>query len=220
MAVRDSGNVEICMNMLRELDELVRGARRAFINGDACVINRGEMRDRLDRLLGSLPDALNEAEGIIREVQQVRAQTDRECNEMLSKAQAQAQQMVGEAQQAVQRANAEAQQAAQQAERTTQEAVRRGQEEAQRIIRQAEQNAAMLRAKAEEESREKVSQENVYRMAAVEADEMRDATRKELTQIRQKTFDYLDNVMGQVDRYMGDVINDMRLERAELNKHR
>ena len=57
-------------------------------------------------------------------------------------------------------------------------------------------------------------------MAAVEADEMRDATRKELTQIRQKTFDYLDNVMGQVDRYLGDVVNDMRLERAELNKHR
>ena len=57
-------------------------------------------------------------------------------------------------------------------------------------------------------------------MAAVEADEMRDATRKELAQIRQNTFDYLDNVMGQVDRYLGDVVNDMRLERAELNKHR
>ena len=60
----------------------------------------------------------------------------------------------------------------------------------------------------------------MYRMAAVEADEMRDATRKELAQIRQNTFDYLDNVMGQVDRYLGDVVNDMRLERAELNKHR
>ena len=220
MAVKDSGNVEVCMNMILELDDLVRGARRAFINGDACVINRSEMRDRLDRLLNSLPDALNEAEGIIREVQQVRAQTDRECNEMLSKAQAQAQQMVSEAQQAAQRAGVEAQQAAQQAERTTQEAIRRGQEEAQRIVRQAEQNAAMIRAKAEEECREKVSQENVYRMAAVEADEMRDATRKELAQIRQNTFDYLDNVMGQVDRYLGDVVNDMRLERAELNKHR
>ena len=32
MAVKDSGNVEVCMNMIRELDELVRGARRAFIN--------------------------------------------------------------------------------------------------------------------------------------------------------------------------------------------
>ena len=220
MAVREMGSVEACMTIIQELLDSVEGARRAFINSDACVINRSYLKDRLERLTNSLPAAVMEAEGIIREVNQVRASTDRECNDMLTQAQAQAQQMVAEAQTTLQRAQSEAQQTTQQAERTAQDSIRRGNEEAQRITRQAEQNAAAMRAQAEEECREKVSQENVYRMAMVEADEMRDTTRKELAQIRQNTFDYLDNVIGQVDRYLGEMMNDVRMERAELNNHR
>lgn len=218
--MKDNANVEVCMSIIREMVDAVDGARRAFINSDACVINRSYLIERLDRLTASLPEALTEAESIVREVQQVRAQTDRECNDLLAQAQAQAQKMVGEAQQTAQRMNAESQQTVQTAERNAQETIRRGQEEAQRMMRQAEQNAAALRAQAEEECREKVSSENVFRMASVEADELRETTRKELAQIRQNTFDYLDNVIGQVDHYLGEMLSDVRMERKELNDHR
>ena len=54
----------------------------------------------------------------------------------------------------------------------------------------------------------------------VEAEELRESTRKELSQIRQNTFDYLDNVMGEVDRCLSGLVSDIRLERGELNNHR
>ena len=218
--MKDNGNVEACITIIRELTDAVDGARRAFINSYACVINRSYLIERLDRLTASLPEALTEAENIVREVQQVRAQTDRECNDQLSQAQAKAQQLVGEAQQTAQRMNAESQQNLQAAERNAQETIRRGQEEAQRMVRQAEQNAAAIRAQAEEECREKVSAENVYRIATVEAEELREKTNKEMAEYRQKSFDYLDSVLSQVDRYLGDMLSDVRMERKELNEHR
>ncbi|MGN0778088.1 MAG: hypothetical protein ACI4MJ_02985 [Aristaeellaceae bacterium] len=220
MPGRESGNVEVCMNMIREMDTMVREARRAFIYGDDCVINRSELLDRLARLLNSLPDAMNEAEKIVREVQQVRAKTDQECHDILSKAQTQAQQMVTEAQQAAQAAHAEAQQASQQADRIRQEAVRRGQDEAQRIYNQAEQEVKRLRAAAEQECREKVSKENVYRMAVVQADELSEANQREMGELRERTFNYLDHVMDTLDQYLSGLVVDMRIERDELNKHR
>ena len=44
--------------------------------------------------------------------------------------------------------------------------------------------------------------------------------RKELGQIRQNTFDYLDNVMAEVDRCLSGMVGEVRMERGELNNHR
>ena len=220
MAITGGDDVARCLTIIKEMSDAVADARKALVNSEACVVNRHYLLDRLDQLGALLPDAVRQAEQLIREDAQLRAKTAQDCSEALNAAQAKAQQMLSDADRQVQSAAQEVQKAQQEAQRVQQEAQRRGQEEAQRIVRQAEQNAAMIRAKAEEECREKVSQENVYRMAAVEADEMRDATRKELAQIRQNTFDYLDNVMAEVDRCLSGMVGEVRMERGELNNHR
>lgn len=220
MAMNDGGNVEMCMTLIREMSDAVENARKAFMNGDACVISRSYLHEKLDMLMDLLPEALPQAEAILREEAQIRSRTDQECNVQLNKAQAQAQQILHDAQQQAMAIQNDAQIAMTNAERQVQDAQRRAQEEGSRIIQQYNQEAAAIRAKAEADRDELISKENVYRMAMVEADEMRESTRKELGQLRQNTFDYLDHVMGEVDRCLSGLVSDIRLERGELNNHR
>ncbi|MBE5804700.1 MAG: hypothetical protein E7316_09335 [Clostridiales bacterium] len=219
MAINGS-SVEQCLAIIRELSDTVDSARKTLINSDACVVSRSLMQDRLAQLENFLPEALLQAEGIIREDAALRAQTAQDCSEALTGAQNRAKQMIAEAQDQVSQAQAEVRKAGENAQRIVQEAQQRAQDDANRLIQQANQEAAAIRAKAEQDRDEMVSHENVYRVATVEAEELRESTRKELMQIRQSTFDYLDNVMGEVDRCLNSLSNDIRMERGELNNHR
>lgn len=219
MAINGS-SVEQCLAIVRELTETVDTARKTLINSDACVVSRSLLQERLAQLDQLLPDALRQAESIIREDAAIRAQTAQDCSEALNNAQNRAKQMIADAQNQVAQAQAEVQKAGETAQRTVQEAQQRAQDEANRMIQQANQEAAAIRAKAEQDRDELVSHENVYRVATVEAEELRESTRKELMQVRQNTFDYLDNVMGEVDRCLNSLSNDIRMERTELNNHR
>lgn len=219
MAINGS-SVEQCLVLINELDDAVENARKTLINAEACVINRKYLQDHLEMLKGLLPDALEQAEKIIKEDAAIRAQTAQDCSEALTNAQNRAKQMIADAQNQVTQAQNEVKKATDAAQRTVQEAQQRAQDEANRIVQQANQEAAAIHAKAEQERNELVSHENVYRVATVEAEELRESTRKELMQIRQNTFDYLDNVMGEVDRCLSSLSNDIRMERNELNNHR
>ena len=219
MAINGS-SVEQCLTLINELDDAVENARKTLINAEACVINRKYLQDHLEMLKGLLPDALEQAESIIKEDAAIRAQTAQDCSEALTNAQNRAKQMIADAQNQVAQAQNEVKKATDAAQRTVQEAQQRAQDEANRIVQQANQEAAAIHAKAEQERNELVSHENVYRVATVEAEELRESTRKELMQIRQNTFDYLDNVMGEVDRCLSSLSNDIRMERNELNNHR
>lgn len=219
MAINGS-SVEQCLALINELDDAVENARKTLINAEACVINRKYLQDHLEMLKGLLPDALEQAESIIKEDAAIRAQTAQDCSEALTNAQNRAKQMIADAQNQVAQAQNEVKKATDAAQRTVQEAQQRAQDEASRIVQQANQEAAAIHAKAEQERNELVSHENVYRVATVEAEELRESTRKELLQIRQNTFDYLDNVMGEVDRCLSSLSNDIRMERNELNNHR
>ncbi len=219
MAINGS-SVEQCLALINELDDAVENARKTLINAEACVINRKYLQDHLEMLKGLLPDALEQAESIIKEDAAIRAQTAQDCSEALTNAQNRAKQMIADAQNQVAQAQNEVKKATDAAQRTVQEAQQRAQDEANRIVQQANQEAAAIHAKAEQERNELVSHENVYRVATVEAEELRESTRKELMQIRQNTFDYLDNVMGEVDRCLSSLSNDIRMERNELNNHR
>lgn len=216
----NGSSVEQCLNIIREMNDVVDNARKTLINSDACVVSRSLLQERLAQLGNLLPEALTQAEGIIREDAALRAQTAQDCSEALNNAQNRAKQMISDAQNQVAQAQAEVKKAGEAAQRTVQEAQQRAQDEANRIVQQANQEAAAIRAKAEQERDELVSHENVYRVATVEAEELRENTRKELSQIRQSTFDYLDNVMGEVDRCLTSLSNDIRMERGELNNHR
>lgn len=220
MAINGRDSVDQCMTILRELEDGVKGARKGFINGDSCVISRRYLEEKIEQMHANLPDALRQAETMLREESQIRAQTDQECKDRLTHAQSQAQQLVADAQRQLTQAQAEVQQAQAQAERTVQDAARRAQEEAARILQQARSDADAMHAQAEAECRELVSEENVYRMATVEADELRENVHKELTEIRQNTFDYLDHMMAEADRMLSELVNDVRMERGEFSKRR
>lgn len=212
--------VEQCRSIIRELEETVNSARKTLINSDACVVSRSLLLERLAQLSDTLPDAFLQAESIIREDASLRAQTAKDCSDALNNAQNRAKQMIADAQNQAAQAQNEAKKASETAQRTLQEAQQWAQDEGNRLIQQANQEAAAIRAQAEQERNALVSQENVYRVATVEAEELRENTHKELLQIRQKTFDYLDQVMGEVDRCLGDLSNEIRDERNALNSHR
>ena len=220
MAIRGSGSVDQCLAIVLELKDAVKTARKTFINSDACIISRSLLEQRLEELDVLLPEAIRQAEVIIQEDAAIRAQTAQDCSEALNGAQERARQMIADAQNQVNQAQMEVKKANDAAQRTVQEASQRAQDETARLIQQANQEAAAIRAKAEQDRDELVCQENVYRVATVEAEEIRESTRKELLQIRQNTFDYLDNVMGEVDRCLNSLSNDIRMERNELNNHR
>lgn len=220
MAINGAGQLEQCMGVIRELSDAVKQARRSWINNETCVVNRKQLENGMDILLGNLPDVMVHAENIVRDDNIIRAQAAQDCQEALTDAQNKAQGMIADAQQQLQQAQVELQNARATAEQIIADAQRQATDEANRIIAQANQEAANIVAKGEAERDELVSQENVYRVATVEAEELRENTRKEMGMVRQNTFDYLDNIMGEVDRCLNSLVNDLRMERAELNNHR
>lgn len=220
MAINGAAQLEQCMGIIHELHEAVKQARRSWVNNETCVVNRKQLENGMDILRGNLPDVMVHAEDIVREESAIRAKAQQDCQEALTAAQAKAQAMIAEAQQQQQQAQIDVQNARATAEQIIADAQRNAQDEANRIIAQANQEAANIVAKGEAERNELVQQENVYRVATVEAEELRESTRKEMTMVRQNTFDYLDNVMGEVDRCLNQLVNDLRIERGELNNHR
>lgn len=216
----NGSSVEQCMAIIREMTDVVDTARKTLINADTCVVSRSLLQERLSMLEDLLPDAVKQAEGILKEEASLRAKAAQDCNEALTNAQNRAKQMIADAQGQVSQAQLEVKKAGETAQRTVAEAKMQAQDEVNRLIQQANQEAAAIRAKAEQERNELVSHENVYRVATVEAEELRENTRKELMQIRQSTFDYLDGVMGEVDRCLNSLSNSIRIERNDLNNHR
>lgn len=213
-------SVEQCRAIIRELNDMVDTARKAFINADACVLSRRTMMDRLAQLDECLPDALRQAERILQEDAAMRAKTARECNEALTDAQTRAKQMLADAQNQAAQIQRETQAANEAAQRAVQEAQQRAQEEGNRILQQVNQEAAAIRAQAERDRDQLVSQETVYQKAMVEAEELRERTSAEMATIRHNTFDYLDGVLGRVDQCLVTLTNEVRGERGDLNNHR
>ena len=65
-----------------------------------------------------------------------------------------------------------------------------------------------------------VAQEEIVRRARVEVKEMQEAAQAQLSAVRRRTFDYLDSVMAQADQNLSGLINEVRMERNELNAQR
>ena len=92
--------------------------------------------------------------------------------------------------------------------------------EAQQALDKANGEAQQIRAAAERQLREAISRENVQRMAQVEADEIRETARKQMDELHDNVFDYLNSVMGEIERFIGVSLQSVRTERKELNDHR
>ncbi len=195
MASRQNrSEVALCINLVHELQELIIGSRRAFISGNACVVDRQSMLDKLNELEHSLPEAVRQAHESLKTLDAHQEQVEEECRVKVNEANQKAQQILA---------------SAKKTEEEAKSCVEAGRAEAMRIVEEAQRHAAAL-----------VSKEEIVRRARVEVKEMQENAQAQLANVRRNTFDYLDNLMAQADQAMAGLINDLRMERNELNAQR
>ena len=216
MASRQNrSEVALCINLVHELQELIIGSRRAFISGNACVVDRQSMLDKLNELEHSLPEAVRQAHESLKTLDAHQEQVEEECRVKVNEANQKAQQILASAKKTEEEAQQKAASVASAAEnqrKSEEEAkscVEAGRAEAMRIVEEAQRHAAAL-----------VSKEEIVRRARVEVKEMQENAQAQLANVRRNTFDYLDNLMAQADQAMAGLINDLRMERNELNAQR
>ena len=220
MAINGGNDVKLCQEALNELTDLVQNSKKAFFTADNVIVNRQTMMEIIDRIYSNLPDALASARSIIDQQEQILTQARQESDDTVGKAKAEARRLTEEAQAALQKAQGEAQQMHANAQQAANDLFQQAQAEAQNIRLKADQDANMKAAEAENLLQQKVSENNVFQVASVKAEELRQSTENELRELKEKTFQYLDGVMNDIERYTNDLAQDIRIERSELNKRR
>lgn len=242
-----SGSIDQVMTALRELEETIGGAQRLL--GDRCMINKQFALQRMEIIGRCLPEAVTQGAAIAQKEQEILENGQRAAAETARRAREEAQKIIDEARRkadeqlaAARKANEEAAKAAesakqqaaavkaqadkeaaavrQQAQQEAQAIVGRAQQDAQNILSSAQHDAQTMVAQAESAARAAVSQDNVHRMAVVEAEELRDATNKNMLLLRQQCVDYLDNILEDADRYLVSLTTDIRKQRQALDGHR
>ncbi len=243
-AVRRDADMRQLMSTLKDLQEMVNNAQMIWGTG-RCMVDKKAITDNLDLIARLLPDAVKQASAIVRDEQKIRDNATREANELTAKARAEAQKMLDDAASDAEKARAankkEADEAARananakntasalkaQAENDAAAIRQKGQnaanaiyaqaqQEANALVARAQQEAQMIKVDAENSARAAVSDENVYRMAVMQANEIREEAEKEMAAMRQHYVGALCNMMTEVDDYLVSLVSSIRAERQEL----
>lgn len=243
-SVRRDGDMRQLMTTLKELQEIIGNAQMIWGTG-RCMIDKKIVADQVDLIARLLPESVKQAAGIVRDEQTIRENARREAGEQTAKAREEAQKAIDDAAREAAktrednkkaaedaaRANANAMNAAnalkaqaeseanairQKAQNAANALYAQAQQEANALIVRAQQEAQMIRADAEASARAAVSEENVYRMAVMQANEMREDAEKEMAAMRQHYVGALCNMMGEVDDYLVSLVSSIRAERQEL----
>lgn len=243
-AVRRDADMRQLMTTLKELQEVIGNAQMIWGTG-RCMIDKKAVSDQLDLVARLLPDAVKQAAAIVKEEQTIRENARREASELTAKTREEAQKTIDDASREAEkirqdnkknaedaaRANANAMNAAnslkaqaesdanairQKAQNAANSLYAQAQQEANALIARAQQEAQMIRADAENSARAAVSEENVYRMAVMQANELREDAEKEIAAMRQHYVGALCNMMGEVDDYLLSLVSSIRAERQEL----
>ncbi|MBE5769574.1 MAG: ATP synthase F0 subunit B [Clostridiales bacterium] len=196
------------INTLQDLQDYINNAKRIPFTA-TCTVNAQQVTDMANRLYDSAPDVVRQAQAVLLRERSI-----------LDEARAQAQKMEADAAALVVQKRVEA-------ERLEKEINERAKRDSEARIAEANALAQSIQAEAERQMREKVSQENILRVARVEAEELRASTEQELAQLHDNVFNYLDDVMAEIDRQMqksyqtmAGVMGEMRQERQALHDHR
>ena len=208
-----NSSVEQCLAIIRELENTVVNAKRYLISADQCVVEREHLLARIRQLDTALPGAVKVAAEYAKNIDAIQQQTDQECTARLREATQKATSTVADAE-------AKAAAAKTEAERSAQETIQQAQAQANQLVEAARQEAARVQEEAMRRANALVSREEIVRRAHVEASETQERTQAEMAQLRSATFDYLDQIIGQADRHLSDLLTDLRNEHADLNSHR
>ncbi len=244
LALRREGDMRELMNALKELQEMIAGAQMIWGTG-RCMIDKKAVSDQVDLIARLLPDSVKQAAAIVKEEQTIRENAKREASEQTTKAREEAQKIVDEAtreaentrteskkkSEEVAKANANAANTAsamkaqaesdaaairQKGQNAANTIYAQAQQEANNLVGRARQEAQMIIAEAENSARAAVSDENVHRMAVMQANELREQTEKEMAAMRQHYVSALCNMMGEVDEYLVGLVSSIRAERQNL----
>ena len=87
MAPRQSrSEITQCVSVIRDLQELIVSSRRAFMSGNACVVDRQTMLDKLDELERCLPEAVRQANESLKSIDAYEEQIRQECTAKVNEA--------------------------------------------------------------------------------------------------------------------------------------
>ena len=246
--VRRDADMRQLMLTLKELQEVIANAQMIWGTG-RCMVDKKTVSDQVDLIARLLPESVKQASAIIKDEQTIRENARREASEQTAKAREDAQKAIDDAAREAQktrddnkkaaedaaRANANAMNAAnalkaqaeneanamrQKAQNAASALYAQAQQEANALIARAQQEAQMIRSEAENAARAAVAEENVYRMAVMQANELREETEKNMAAMRQNYVGALCNMMGEVDDYLVSLVSSIRAERQELINRR
>lgn len=243
-AARRDADMRQLMTTLKELQEMVANAQMIWGTG-RCMIDKKAVSDQIDLIARLLPDSVKQAAAIVRDEQTIRETAKRETSEQSAKAREEAQKIVDAANREAEEIRSESKRKAEEAAKANANAVNaantmkaqaetdaaairqkgqnaanaiytQAQQEANSLVNRAQQEAQMIIAEAENSARAAVSDENVYRMAIMQANELREQTEKDMAAMRQHYVGALCNIMGEVDDYLVNLVSSIRAERQEL----
>jgi len=246
--VRRDADMRQLMTTLKELQEMIGNAQMIWGTG-RCMIDKKAVSDQVDLIARLLPDSVKQAAAIVKDEQSIRENARREAAEQTAKARDDAQKTIDEAAREAQKLRDDNKKAAEDAARANANAMNtantlkaqaeseanairqkaqnaanalygQAQQEANALIARAQQEAQMIRAEAEASARAAVSEENVYRMAVMQANELREEAEKDVAAMRQNYVGALCNMMGEVDDYLVSLVSSIRAERQELINRR
>lgn len=205
--------VERVNAILEEMNGMVLNSRKAFLNSSSCIVDRERLGQLMQDLYASLPEEIEQAKKIIKDRTSILSKASSEANEKVQQAAVGARRTTDEATQ-------KAQMATSAAEYNAQEIFRKSNAEAQARVEAAKQEAQSILDEASDHAIALVSQEEITARAQVEAEELRQSTQDEMANLRHEVFNYLDGVLGEIDRTITDKTNGLRMTRQELNARR
>ena len=209
-----------CLKAVSALQNELKNAKKTLLNSATCVVNRDVMLAQLEYLQNNIPEAVTQAADIVSNEQALMQECEQKRNEMLSTASIQAQDKLNDASQ---KANQMAEQANQMVEQATQDAntiKENATNEANAYIENARKEAARIVEEAEKKAAELVSQENIVLRAREESEGLKENARQEAANLHKNPLDYIDSLLADTDRKMSELINNIRLERNEIQNHR
>ena len=200
------------MRVLRELRNLVETAPKAFLRANECMLSRKEMLDRMELLQQVMPSAIGDADGLLQKCDAVIADAQARARQIEEDARKNAESILGKAEtsrQAVEQqmkaAQMDYQRIQQEMEAYKAQKEQEAQQSAAATVNDARMQADQIVRYAKQQQDEMVSRETVYRRAEVEANELLEKNRAQMEQLRQKTFAYLDELLGQGEKYVSDI---------------
>lgn len=246
--VRRDADMRQMMTTMKELQEVIANAQMIWGTG-RCMVDKKTVSDQIDLIARLLPESVKQASAIIKDEQVIRENARREANEQTAKARDDAQKAIDDAAREAHKMREDNKKAAEEAARANANAVNaanamkaqaeneanailqkaqnaanalyaQAQQEANALVARAQQEAQMIRSEAENAARAAVAEENVYRMAVMQANELREETEKNMAAMRQNYVGALCNMMGEVDEYLVSLVSSIRAERQELINRR